>query len=172
MYMPYRVVLLVSLLFAMMSSAVSFAHGSHQGGSGDHHARVGELAHFQGKLEPKGGEQGPFTVQIEAVRLEDGAQILSLESISEDGTYDFAMQFFDGAEHEVTIALVNPATQSVLAEKKATVDVEGFHPPFAVKAKTLVFLLLVIASGMGLGVSVTRWGKANRIGKGEHSHVA
>jgi hypothetical protein len=169
--MRFRIVLLVSVLFMTMTSSVVFALESKQGG-GDYHARVGELAYFEGKLETTGQEKGPYEVQFHAIRLEDEAEILSMKSSSTDGSYKFAMQFFDGAEHEVTIALVDPATKSVLAEKKITVEVEGFHPPFAVKAKTLAFLLLVIAFGMVLGVSVTRWGKANRKWKGEHPHVA
>ena len=137
--MQFRVLLLVSVLFMTMASSVVSAHGSEQGG-GDHHARVGELASFEGKLETTGQEKGPYEVQFHAIRLEDKAEILSMKSSSNDGSYKFAMQFFDGAEHEVAITLIDPATKSVLAEKKVTVEVEGFHPPFAVKAKTLVFL--------------------------------
>lgn len=169
--MRFRVVLLVSVLLMSMTSPAVFAHGSDQG-SGAHHARVGELAYFEGKLETSGQERGPYEVQFHAIRLEDKAEIMSMKSSSTDGSYKFAMQFFDGAEHEVTISLVDPATKSILAEKKVTVEVEGFHPPFAVKVKTMVFLLSVIAFGMVVGVSVTRWGKTNRKWKGEHPHVA
>jgi hypothetical protein len=169
--MRLKIVLLVSVLFLTMTSSVVFAHGSEQGG-GDQHARVGELASFEGKLETAGQEKGPYEVQFHAIRLEDNAKILSMKSSSNDGSYKFAMQFFDGAEHEVAITLIDPDTKSVLAEKKVTVEVEGFHPPFAVKVKTTVFLLFIIAFGMVVGVGVTRWGKSIRKGKGEHPHVA
>jgi len=163
--------LLFTILFITLTKTVVFAHGSNQGGS-DHHARVGELANFEGKLETTGEGKSPYEVQFHALRLEDGAEILSIKSNSTDGSYKFAMQFFDGAEHQVSIALINPATKSVLVEKKLSVEVEGFHPPFAVKFKTLAFLLFVIAFGMVVGVSVSRWGKTKRNWKGDHPHVA
>ena len=70
-----------------------------------------------------------------------------MESPSVDGTYKFGMQFFDGAEHEVTVEAVDAANGSIIAEQKYIVEVEAFNPPAGVKFKTLGFLLAVIATG-------------------------
>jgi hypothetical protein len=159
------------LLMIMMPSAV-FADGSHgtnSGSQGDH-ARVGELAYFEGKFDHLG--QGPFEVKFNAVKLEDGAQILALQSRSMDGTYKFGAQFFDGAEHEVTVQVIDPATGSILAEEKTVVEVEAFNPPALVKFKTMAFLLAVIAIGMVAGVGITRFGKTKRQWKGGNPRVA
>jgi len=166
--MRSKFVLALIIISILTMSSTAFAHESHVGDA-DHHARVGEPFTFEGKLEAK--EQGPFEVRFQAVRLEDGAHILSMSNHSLDGSYNFAMQFFDGAEHQVTISLIDPKTNSVVSEKKATVEVQGFHPPMFVKMKTLAFLILIIMIGMLSGVGVTRLKKVNRPMKGEHTHV-
>jgi hypothetical protein len=152
----------------MMSSVVS-AHESN-GTDLNHHATVGELSYFEGKFDTVG--QGPILVQFNAVKLEDGAQILTLTSRSSDGTYQFGAQFFDGAEHEVTILAIDPANGSILAEQKTTVEVEAFNPPASVKIKTMAFLLAVMAIGMIIGVGLTRFGKAKRKWNGGNPSVA
>jgi|GEM_PF-3318999 len=169
--MRFSISVVIALMLLFSASAAVLAHGTN-GVEGDHHARVGELSYMEGKFDKIGQEQGPYDVLFSAVRLEDGAPILSMKSRSQDGSYKFAMQFFDGAEHEVTISLVNPATKAVIAEKKVTMEVEGFHPPASVKAKTMAFLILVIAAGMAVGVGLARLGKANQQWKGGHSHVS
>ena len=160
-----RVAGLVLVLMLMIQAAVS-AHGSEQSGHSDAdiHAKVGELAYVEGKFEQLGS--APVAVTFKAVRLEDGANILSMQSPPNDGSYKFGMQFFDGAEHEVTVEAVDAASGSVIAEQKFLVDVQAFNPPAAVKFKTFVFLLAVIAAGMAAGVGVGKLGKKTRYAKG------
>lgn len=167
--MRSKFILALVLISILTMSSTAFAHESYVGGVEDYHARVGEPYTFEGKLETK--EQGPFEVRFQAVRLEDGAHILSMNSRSVDGSYKFATQFFDGAEHQVTISLIDPKTNSVISEKKMKVEVEAFHPPMFIKMKTLVFLILIIIIGMLSGVGVTRLKKANRPVEGERTHV-
>jgi hypothetical protein len=169
MRLSLKICMAVFLLMMLMSSAV-FAHDHSNGTNSDHHARVGELAYFTGGFDNLG--QGPFEVRFNAVKLEDGAQILSLVSRSTDGTYKFGAQFFDGAEHEVTIQAIHPANGSILAEKKLVVEVEAFNPPASVQIKTMAFLLAVIAIGMAAGAGITRFGKAKRQWKGGNPRVA
>jgi hypothetical protein len=166
--MRFKFVLVLALISMLTMSSTVFAHGSH-GGTADYHARVGEPFTFEGKLETK--EQRPFKVHFQAVRLEDGAQILSMNSRSLNGSYKFAMQFFDGAEHQVTISLIDPKTNSVISEKKMKVEVEAFHPPMFIKMKTIAFLIIIIIIGMLSGVGITRLKKANRPMEGDPTHV-
>lgn len=166
--MRFNFALVIALISMFTLSSTVFAHGSN-GGDADHHARVGELFTLTGKLEVK--EKGPFEVSFHAVRLEDGADILSIKSLSPDGSYQFAMQFFDGAEHEVTLSLIQPSTNSVIAEKKMVVEVEGFHPPMFIKLKSTMFLMILIAIGMVFGVGLTRVKKVNRPLEGAQPHV-
>ena len=166
--MQSKFVLVIVLISMLTMSFTVFAHESH-GGDADYHARVGDPFTFKGNL--KTTEQGPFDVRFQAVRMEDGANILSMKSHSLDGSYKFDMQFFDGAEHQVTISLIDPTTNSVISEKKMKVEVEAFHPPMFTKIKTFAFLLIVIIIGMIFGVGVTRVKKANRPMEGEHTHV-
>lgn len=166
--MRSKFVLALLLISILTMSSTAFAHGSHVRDT-NYHARVGEPFTFEGKLETP--EQGPFEVRFQAVRLEDGAQILSMNSHSLDGSYKFAMQFFDGAEHQVTISLIDPTTNSVISEKQTKVEVQAFHPPMFVKMKTLAFLIIIIIIGMLSGVGVKRLKKVNRPMEGEHTHV-
>lgn len=166
--MQSKIVLVIVLISMLTMSSTVFAHGSH-GGDADYHARVGDPFPFKGKLETT--KQGPFDVRFQAVRLEDGANIISMKSHSLDGSYKFDMQFFDGAEHQVTISLIDPTTNSVISEKKMKVEVEAFHPPMFIKIKTFAFLLIVIIIGMFFGVGVARVKKANRPMEGERIHV-
>ncbi|MCA0757665.1 hypothetical protein KP806_21615 [Paenibacillus sp. N4] len=165
-----RVAGLILILMLMMQAAV-FAHGSEQSehSEADIHAKVGELAYVEGKFEQLGN--APVAVTFKAVRLEDGANILSMQSSSEDGAYKFGMQFFDGAEHEVTVEAVDAASGTVIAEQKFFVDVQAFNPPAAVKFKTFAFLLAVIAAGMAAGVGVSKLGKRTRYAKGDVLNV-
>jgi len=162
-----RVAGLVLILMVMMQASV-FAHGSDES-EADIHARVGELAYVEGKFDQIGSN--PVAVKFKAVRLEDGADILSMESSSVDGTYKFGMQFFDGAEHEVTVEAVDPANGSVIAEQKYIVGVQAFNPPAGVKFKAFVFLLAVIAIGMTAGVGISKLGKRTRYAKGGNLSV-
>jgi hypothetical protein len=165
-----RSVMFVGWILAMIViSSSAYAHESKDTGF-NHHARVGELSYFEGALDT--GGQGPVEVQFHAVRLEDGASILAMTNRSVDGSYRFGAQFFDGAEHEVTIRAINPMDGSILAEQKTVVEVEGFHPPASVKLKTMAFLLAVIALGMTLGVGIARLGKGVRPSKGGNPRVA
>lgn len=166
--MRFNVALVIALFSIIMMSSTVFAHGTNSGNA-DHHARVGELFPIEGNFETK--EQGPFEVRFRAVRLEDGADILSMKGLSTDGSYRFAMQFFDGAEHEVILTLVDPKTKAVVAVKKMLVEVEGFHPPMFIKMKTMAFILSLIVIGMGLGVGLTRLKKGYRPLEGGHLHV-
>lgn len=168
--MRFKYIWMAVIGLSLVTASSAFADGSHSHEAKEGQARVGELHAIAGKLET--AEKGPFEVRFQAVRLEDGAQILSMSSPSADGSYKFSMQFFDGAEHEVTVSLVNPATKAVITEKKENVEVQAFHPPAFIKFKTLAFLMIVIALGMVLGVWMARWKKAARQLKGGHSHVA
>jgi hypothetical protein len=171
--MRSKFVFVIALICMLMTSSIVFANGSHvsNGTKVDYQARVGELANFEGKFDNIDQKQGPFEVLFSAVRLEDGAQILSMKNRSLDGSYKFAMQFFDGAEHEVTVSLINPTTGSVITEKKIKVEVQAFHPPMFIKIKTLAFLIIIIAIGMVAGVKATRFGKVNRKLEGGHPNV-
>lgn len=155
---------LVLILMLMMQASV-FAHEHESGESdADIHAEVGKLSYVEGKFDQIGSN--PVAVKFKAVRLEDGADILSMESSSVDGTYKFGMQFFDGAEHEVTVEAVDPVNGSVIAEQKYIVDVQAFNPPAGVKFKAFAFLLAVIAIGMIAGVGISKLGMRTRYAKG------
>ncbi|ALS20548.1 hypothetical protein [Paenibacillus naphthalenovorans] len=160
---------LSSVLLMMLMSATVLAHESQETHASEHHARVGQLFYLEGTFDHIGSD--PVEVRFQAVKLEDGAHILSLQNRSNDGSYKFGMQFFDGTEHEITVQAIHPANGSVLAEKKTTVGVEAFHPPMSVKIKTMIFLLATIAIGMAAGVGLSAIWKAQRLSKGGDSHV-
>ena len=86
--MRFKFVLVLAFISILMMSSNAFAHES-PGGEADYHARVGELLTLEGKLDTT--EQRPLEVRFRAVRLEDGAQILSMNSRSLDGSYKFAI---------------------------------------------------------------------------------
>ncbi|NBI29280.1 hypothetical protein [Chengkuizengella marina] len=154
--MRYRSLLLtLGFIFLFMLSATVMAHDNNDHGrSIDHHAEVGKLYSFEGKLETT--ENGPFEIRFHAIRLEDDAQIITMKNTSEDGSYQFAAQFFDGAEHDVTFSLLNPVTEEVIMEKTELVEVLGFDPPMFIKIKTIFFLVMMIVIGMLLGVGVIK----------------
>ncbi|MDP5275950.1 hypothetical protein [Chengkuizengella axinellae] len=153
----------------VLSTSVVMAHDNNDSGrSVDHHAEVGKLYSFEGKLEAE--ENGPYEIQFHAVRLEDDAQILTMKNTSEDGSYQFAAQFFDGAEHDVTFSLINPATNKVIAEKTELVEVQGFDPPMFIKVKTIFFLVMMIGIGMLLGMGVIKLRRQRQRTKGGALH--
>lgn len=157
-------------LMALMLFMPTAAFADDSKSSNEVHAQVGKLAYFEGKFDQVG--QGSFEVRFNAVRLEDGAQILSMKSTSTDGTYKFGAQFFDGADHEVTIQAINPANGAVLAENKMTVKVQAFSPPVSVQVKTMAFLLLIISIAMFAGVKLARLSKSKQKWKGGNPRAA
>lgn len=157
--MQFKFLIVAVLCLMLIFPALTFANGLHDGHNAD--TAVGELYTVEGKLDTN--EQGPFNVRFQAVRLEDGANILSMNNRSIDGSYRFSAQFFDGAEHEVTVSLIQSETNAILSEKKMNVVVQAFHPPMPVKIKSLAFMLLVIAAGMTLGVGAAQLGKRTQI---------
>jgi hypothetical protein len=169
MRLNLRIFLLLTI-FTMILPFAALADGTHSSDGNGPSARVGELAYFEGTFDNLG--QGPFTIRFHAKKLEDGAEIITLQSPSADGTYRFGVQFFDGAEHEVTVQAINPTTGAVLAEKTAAVEVEAFNPPAPVILKTMAFLFAVMAVGMTAGVGIQRWVKAKRQWKGGNPRVA
>ena len=158
-----------SVLWMTLMSTSVFAHVSHETGPAEHHARVGQLFYSEGVFEQLG--QVPVEIRFQAVKLEDGASILSLQNRSGDGSYTFGVQFFDGTEHEITVQAIDPTNGSVLAEKKTTVGVEALHPPMSVKIKALTFLLAAMVLGMVAGAGLSGIGKAKRQYKGGDAYV-
>jgi hypothetical protein len=167
--MRFDIILMTVFVAIFLLPSAAFAHTDEADGKDTgQHAYVGELFPFEGKFDVS--EEGPFIVSFHAVRLEDGADILSMESNSLDGSYQFAMQFFDGAEHKVSITLIHPETNALIAEKVLNVEVEGFHPPMFIKIKTLAFLMVVIILGMLLGVGMARVKQLIQRLKGGHAN--
>ncbi|MFS1511064.1 hypothetical protein VQL36_01310 [Chengkuizengella sp. SCS-71B] len=168
--MRYRSLLLTLgfvLLFTLSATVMAHDDNDH-GRSIDHHAEVGKLYTFEGNLETL--ESGPYEIRFQAIRLEDNAHILSMKNTSEDGTYQFTAQFFDGAEHDVTFSLLNPVTDEVIMERTELVEVQGFDPPIFIKLKTIFFLVMMIGIGMLLGVGVIKLKRSRHATKGGAYH--
>ncbi|NDI34935.1 hypothetical protein [Chengkuizengella sediminis] len=168
--MRYRsLLLMLGLVFLLGLSTTVRAHDDNDHGRAiDHHTEVGKLYSFEGKLETT--ENGPFEILFHVIRLEDNAQILTMKNTSEDGTYQFAAQFFDGAEHDVTFSLLNPVTNEVIMERTELVEVQGFDPPMFIKLKTIFFLVMMIGIGMLLGVGVIKLKRSRHAIKGGAYH--
>lgn len=159
---------LAGIAASLLVASVSLAHDSGERHA-DKQARVGNLAYFEGSFG--NSLKGPLEIQFHAVKLEDGVKILSLKSLSADGSYRFGVQFFDGANHEVTIQAINPDNGELLAEEKTVVEVEALHPPASAKIKTIAFLLALIGLGMAAGVAISRIGKKKELMKGGNSYA-
>jgi hypothetical protein len=157
--------LLLHIVFPIQESAL--AHGPNNL-EGDHHAKVGELAYFRGEFTTNSEE--PTEIRLRARHIESDSIILDIKSVSVDGSYEFGVQFFDGAEHEVTIQATDSTTDSILGEKKTVVEVEAFNPPTSVKMKTLIFLLFVIILGMVGGYTLARFYHSRKFTKGGNSY--
>jgi hypothetical protein len=165
----FGVVLTACVLALTIGSAVASAH-DHGAQASDSHTQVGSMHYLEGKFDSIG--EGPFIIRLHAVRIEDGAEIITLASPSADGSYKFGVQFYDGTEHEVTIRAEDRVNGTVAVEKTLTVSVEAFNPPASLQMGTTAFLLLIIGLGISAGVAVNYVRNAKHSWKGGGTNVA
>lgn len=168
------------VLLALLASAwapeyaVAEVPPAHQGSQGDAawrlevrptpvSATVGQLVQFtivlskDGKVFPQ-----PTQVSIEAHHVEDDNRVFQATTYAPDGRTLQHLQFFDGAPHTV-IVTARPANgdATTVAPLQAVVemDVQGVHPPMAIKLRTLALLLSVLVVGMVVGFFLPGTGK-------------
>ncbi len=116
-------------------------------------ATVGQMVRFDVALR-KDGHIFPETTQV-AIRfhhVEDDKTMFQTTTRAHHGQSAQSFQFFDGAPHTVTVT-AQPLDREGVAPLQAVfeMDVEGLQPPMAVKIRTLVLLLGVLAVGMAAG---------------------
>lgn len=128
---------------------------------------VGHLTKITGQIMDKATGR-PVTnvrVQIDALHIEDNKTMLHTEFLASDGSFSFENQFFDGAEHLLTVT-AEPANSSsvgfVPLKNQFTEEVIGVQPPTDVKIKTMVFLLALVAAGMAAGAAGAKSRKSRR----------
>lgn len=111
-------------------------------------ARVGELAYLVISLERGGQPVSGTEFELVFHHIEDDKQVFQTGSGSTEGVWVWGQQFFDGAEHLVSVRATGGASQ-ITAD--LTVAVEGISPPGDTIFRSMLLLLAVVAFGMVLG---------------------
>lgn len=94
-------------------------------------------------------------VKLNAHHIEDDKTMMHTEFVAAEGSFSFDNHFFDGAKHNLTISIESTDASAIKFEAVGItipVEVVGVQPPTDVKVKTIIFLLIVMALGMVLGV--------------------
>lgn len=97
----------------------------------------------------------PVYFEVQAVNDEDKVDVFHAVFFAHEGRTAQALQFSDGADHTVTVRafLRNPEEKNAkpAASFSKTIEVETFQPPKKIVARTLTYLLLLIALGVIAG---------------------
>lgn len=121
------------------------------------HARVSEVVTITGKLVNTSTGNAIKNAQFELVSLhvEDNLSVFETTVVGTEGTFSWGVQFWDGAEHELTIT-ARPAPgasgQFEPVELQHLVDMEGIAPPLWVQIRATLYLVGVAAVGLVIGI--------------------
>jgi hypothetical protein len=116
---------------------------------------VGEQVQFDMALT-KDGEvfAEAMALSLELHHIEDDKSVFKTAILSPTGETSQRLQFFDGAPHRVMIT-AHPAHRDAgepgPLQAVFDMDVNGIHPPLAVKLRTLALLIGVLTIGMVVG---------------------
>lgn len=116
---------------------------------------VGEPVQFDMALTKDGEVFAEATaLSLELHHIEDDKSVFKTAILSPTGETSQRLQFFDGAPHRVVIT-AHPAHRDAgdIGPLQAVFDMEvnGIHPPLAVKLRTLALLIGVLTIGMVVG---------------------
>jgi hypothetical protein len=119
-------------------------------------AQVGDMAFLVAELR-----QGERRIQnvhysLSFQHIEDEQEVFAAETTGPDGRLLWGQQFFDGAEHRVTLR-ATPANGARFAplQLELIAGVRGISPPMQVMVKSLLLLLAVVAAAMIVGYVVS-----------------
>lgn len=114
--------------------------------------RVGSLNHLTLRATDNSGRLVPDTTfEITFWHIEDEKPVFTTTLFAPTGETDLAVQFFDGADHEVRLAAISPVGSVDLTR---VVEVEGLSPPLPVKIKTTVYLVALVLVGILIGLRI------------------
>jgi hypothetical protein len=116
------------------------------------HATVGQLLQFDVVLS-KDGTVFPEATQTTLLlhHVEDDKAVFETTTRAQTGASSQRFQFFDGAPHTVTISAQPVGQGQVPLQAVFEMEVEGLHPPMAIKIRTLFILIGVLVIGMAAG---------------------
>ena len=116
---------------------------------------VGQPVRFDIRLTKDGevlSEETELTVTLH--HIEDGKPVFKTTILAPKGETSQRLQFFDGAPHRVVIAARAASRQGADApalQAEFDMEVNGIHPPMAVKVRTMALLIGVLIVGMTAG---------------------
>ena len=115
-------------------------------------ARVGDLAFLIAELTLDGKAVKNVQYELSFHHIEDDKQVFRTIVSSEDGILNWGQQFFDGAEHKITLK-ARPLNMGAFKPLKAemVIAVEGLDPPSGVVIKSMAILLAICAAAMAVG---------------------
>ncbi|MCH2205452.1 MAG: hypothetical protein MK132_06245 [Lentisphaerales bacterium] len=119
-------------------------------------ARVGDMAYLEFQLKNDAALQKDVIYEVSFVHIEDDKEVFKTQIYAPQGKASWGQQFFDGAEHMVTVKAL-PKTQGLFKPIKAEmiVGVEGIDPPAGVVIKTMILLLVICAAFMVAGYTIS-----------------
>lgn len=116
---------------------------------------VGKLVRFDIDLSQKGGipsDADSAEIAMVMHHVEDDKAVFETAVYTRQGHASEQFQFFDGAPHTVTVtAKPGGAVDVNPLQVHFDMDVEGIHPPTAIKVRTIALLLGVMVVGMAAG---------------------
>lgn len=133
----------------------------------DKRAEVGHLAHYQGKLAGVTPAH-PAEIELVARNQEHGNTVFRSRVQTKDGHFRFAVQFFDGAPHQVLLLAYRPGEAKPFATQQVQVDVKTLPPPRSAQAKAFTLLLGITAVGMMIGSGLAFWRERRTQNKQNH----
>tara|TARA_B110000305_G_C19426671_1_gene633985 strand:- start:464 stop:1042 length:579 start_codon:yes stop_codon:yes gene_type:complete len=119
---------------------------------GTREAKVGDIASLQGSLTQNGKLLNDVQYNLSFYHLEDGKDVFRTSFISDSGEFSWGQQFFDGAEHKITLE-AKPATGDSFKAVSVSMNigVEGIQPPMRVIIKSMILLLTITFTAMVIG---------------------
>ncbi len=112
--------------------------------------RVGMQNEMNFSVKDKNGRLIPNTTyELKLWHMEEDTPVFVGSFYSPDGALNFKYQFTDGAPHEVRLTARN--TLGTI-ELKKSFEVQRMHPPFAIRFRTEILLLLIVLVGIVLGL--------------------
>lgn len=127
-------------------------------------AKVGDLAFLVGTLTQNGQLVQNVRYTMIFHHIEDDKDIFSVSFISKNGKMNWGQQFFDGADHKITLkAEPLKAGDFKVITAKMNIGVIGIQPPKPVIIRSLLILLSVTALAMFIGYFLTSYFSSQKI---------
>ncbi|MCF6312128.1 MAG: hypothetical protein L3J39_06730 [Verrucomicrobiales bacterium] len=135
-------------------------------------ARVGDLAFLIAELSQAGKPVKDVRFKMKFHHLEDDKEIFAVALISADGKMNWGQQFFDGAEHSITL-IAEPveagAFEPITVEM--TIAVIPIQPPASVIIRSLILLLSITALAMMIGYILSFLLRKNKLSQKNSSDL-